>query len=186
MLTSISPLGERARRNRWAITVTAYVLGSLLGGGTTGVVLGAVGSGLPRPLLLAAAVCAVAAVLDLLRRLPTYHRQVDEDWLVRYRGWVYGLGFGYQLGLGFVTIVTSAATYAVWALELLSGGWRAGLLIGAWFGLVRALPVLGLRSATTPERLRVLAARQERLASAAGGVTVATLAAAGLALGVAA
>jgi hypothetical protein len=186
MLTSISPLGERARRNRWPVTVTAYVLGSLLGGATTGVVLGAAGSALPRPLLLAALVCAAAAVLDALHRVPSYHRQVDEDWLVRYRGWVYGLGFGYQLGLGFVTIVTSAATYAVWLLELLSGGWRQGLLIGASFGLLRALPVLGLRTATTPERLRVTAARLERLASPAGGLTVATLAAAGLALGVAA
>ena len=186
MLTSISPLGERARHNRWAVTVTAYVLGSLLGGATTGVVLGAAGSVLPRSLLIAAAVCAVAAVVDVVRRLPTYRRQVDEDWLVRYRGWVYGLGFGYQLGLGFVTIVTSAATYAVWLLELLSGGWRAALLIGVWFGLVRSLPVLGLRTATTPERLRVMAFRLDQLSRGAGRVTVATLAASAVVLGVAA
>ena len=35
MLTSISPLGERARGNRWTVTVTMYVVASLLGGLTT-------------------------------------------------------------------------------------------------------------------------------------------------------
>ncbi len=32
MLSSISPLGERARGSRWWLTTTAYVVGSLLGG----------------------------------------------------------------------------------------------------------------------------------------------------------
>ena len=32
MLASIPPLGERARHNRWSVTVTAYVLGSVVGG----------------------------------------------------------------------------------------------------------------------------------------------------------
>ncbi len=47
MLTSITPLGERGRGNRCAVTLTAYVLGCLLGGATTGVLLGALGSLLP-------------------------------------------------------------------------------------------------------------------------------------------
>ena len=33
---------------------------------------------------------------------------VHEQWLTRYRGWVYGVGFGAQLGFGLVTIITSA------------------------------------------------------------------------------
>src|SRR5689334_9059412 len=127
MLTSISPLGERARGHRWGITVTAYVVASVLGGLTTGAILGLAGSWLEVSELVAAAVCAVAAVADLLRRVPSLHRQVDEDWLTRYRGWVYGVGFGYQLGLGFVTVVTSAATYAMLALCLLSGSITTGL-----------------------------------------------------------
>ena len=32
MLTSISPLGERARGNRWVLTVSAYLLGSVVSG----------------------------------------------------------------------------------------------------------------------------------------------------------
>jgi hypothetical protein len=189
MLTSISPLGERGRGNRWARTVTAYVAGSVLGGATMGAVLGLLGSPLHPSggvLLAAAVVCAVAAVLDVTRRVPTGRRQVDEDWLTRYRGWVYGLGFGYQLGLGVVTVVTSAATYATVGLCLLSGSVVAGTAIGALFGLVRAVPILRLRGATTPERLRSVAARLEVLSRAAGRVTTAALAVAAGALAVAA
>lgn len=182
MLTSISPLGERARGNRWATTVTAYVAASVLGGLLTGAVAGAAGSWL-RPLpLVAAGVCAVAAAADLTHRLPTLRRQVDEDWLARYRGWVYGAGYGFQLGSGLVTIVTSAATYAAVALALLSGSLAAGAAIGGWFGLVRALPILLLRQATTPERLRSVAARLERLAADAARATVVVLAASAAAL----
>jgi hypothetical protein len=184
MLTSISPLGERARGNRWTTTVTAYVVASVLGGLTTGGLLGLAGASLDVSPLVAAAVCAVAALADGLRRLPTIRRQVDEDWLTRYRGWVYGLGYGYQLGLGFVTIVTSAATYAVLALCLLSGSVGAGLAIGGCFGLVRALPILALRRADTPDRLRAVAARLEVLAAGAGRATTVVLAAAAVTLAV--
>jgi hypothetical protein len=186
MLTSISPLGERARGNRWALTVSAYVVASVLGGLTMGAVLGAVGSLFEVSLLVAAAVCAVAAVADLAHRLPTIRRQVDEDWLTRYRGWVYGLGYGYQLGLGVVTIVTSAATYATVALCLLSGSLAVGAAIGACFGLVRSLPILLLRRAETPERLRSIAASLERLSAGAGRATTVVLAGAAVALAVAA
>jgi hypothetical protein len=184
MLTSISPLGERARGNRWSVTVTLYVVASLLGGLTTGALLGFAGSFLDLSSWVAAVACGVAALLDLTRRLPTLHRQVDEDWLSRYRGWVYGVGFGYQLGLGFVTIVTSAATYAMLALCLLSGSTAAGLAIGGCFGLVRALPILALRGATTPELLRAIGARLEVLAGAAGRTTTVVLAGAAVALAV--
>ena len=52
----------------------------------------------PPPGLGGAAVLLLAGLLLDRRvgglRLPTWHRQVDERWLARYRGWVYGLGFG--------------------------------------------------------------------------------------------
>ena len=175
MLTSISPLGERARANRWATTVTAYVVASALGGLTIGSLLGAAGSAWHASALVAVAVCALAALCDVSGRRPTLHRQVDEDWLFRYRGWVYGAGYGYQLGLGIVTIVTSASTYAMLALCFLSGGVASGAAIGGTFGLVRALPLLGLRSASTPVRLRDVAARLEQLSRAAGRATVVAL-----------
>ena len=184
MLTSISPLGERARGNRWAVTVGAYVVGSLLGGAAIGALLGGIGQLLlDDPLrYVAAGVCLLAAVADLTGLLPRGSRQVNEDWLGRYRGWVYGLAFGAQLGLGVVTIVTSAATYAMLALCLLSGSLTAGLAIGATFGLVRALPILRLRSATTPAALRDVGSQLERLAQLAGRATAAVLATAAVVL----
>lgn len=180
MLTSITPLGERGRGNRWAVTTTAYAAGCLLGGATTGAVLGAVGAALPDlPVLpLAALVCLLAVAIDLAPvRVPSGRRQVDEDWLSRYRGWVYGVGYGYQLGLGVVTVVTSAATYALLALAVLTQSATAGLLLGAVFGLARAVPALLLRRATSPGHLRHLAAQLERQAPLAGRATAGVLAA---------
>jgi hypothetical protein len=179
MLTSITPLGERGRGNRYAVTMTAYVVGCLLGGATIGLLLGALGALLPAlpALLLGGLLCLAAALADL-RGVRLGRRQVDEDWLARYRGWVYGVGFGYQLGLGVVTVVTSAATLAVLGLALLTQSAAAGLLVGVVFGGARALPALLLGRATSHAELRRLAAGLEHQAR-----PVARTTAAGLALG---
>src|SRR5579885_1830575 len=111
MLASIHPLGERARQRRWGTTVAAYVAGSVGAATLLGGVLGGLGALLPlSPGPVAAVVvvlCAAGLTFDLGvggLRLPTVHRQVDKDLLYRYRGWVVGVGFGFQLGLGVVTI----------------------------------------------------------------------------------
>jgi hypothetical protein len=105
MLGSITPLGERGRGQRWGVTVTAYVLGSAAAGAAFGAILGLLG-GLVLPAtvithpirwLILAALLLAGALLDLgvmHLRLPTVRRQVDEQWLGRFRGWVYGLAFG--------------------------------------------------------------------------------------------
>ena len=153
MLGSISPVGEASRRQRWWLTATAYTVASVAGGAIVGVVLGAAGSALNEVvdlslimrLILLAAVACLGALLDasaLPWSLPTWHRQVDERWLTTYRGWVYGAGFGLQLGAGIVTIVTSAATYATLAAAFLSASWQGGLVVGAAFGAVRSVPLL--------------------------------------------
>ena len=137
MLGSITPLGERARGFRFWPTATAYVVASALarhGGrrarsGRSGRAGGRDAlpwtAGSPRSLALAVLGLAVDLGSGGLR-LPTVHRQVNEEWMVRYRGWVYGAGFGFQLGLGVVTIVTTSAIYATLAAELLSGGVASG------------------------------------------------------------
>src|SRR4051794_15389597 len=137
MLGSITPLGERGRGSRWWLTATAYTIGSVAGGAALGGVFGLAGWALPVRLgpvavlivvaLLGLAGAAVDAGIGGLR-IPTIRRQVDEDWLHRYRGWVYGIGFGFQLGLGVLTIVTTAAVYAVFALALLAGSWVVGVV----------------------------------------------------------
>jgi hypothetical protein len=185
MLTSITPLGERGRGNRWAVTTSAYAVGCALGGATTGLVLGSVGALLPPlPVLpLAGAACLLAAAADLAPgRLPLGRRQVDERWLGRYRGWVYGLGFGVQLGLSVVTVVTSAATLAVLVVALLTQSPLAGALVGLVFGAARALPALLVHRVDRPDRLRALARRVERGRTTAARATVAGLAVGGTVL----
>lgn len=166
MLSSITPLGERARRRRWGVTVAFYVSGSLLGGATAGVLAGAAGQ-LASPfvqagrtvVVLAALLAGVALALDARLgglRSPTVHRQVNESWLARYRSWVYGLGFGAQLGFGVVTVVSSASVYLMLALAFLTGSAAAGALVGSTYGVVRALPIVATARATTMARLNHL------------------------------
>ena len=151
MLSSISPLGERARNSRWWLTTAAYLLGSLVGGLAVGGLAALLGSAVPEALRTSRWTLLVVAVLLLVglavdwrgaSAVPSWQRQVDEQWLGRYRGWVYGVGFGAQLGFGLVTIITSTTTYAAVLLAALTGHLGAGLAVGATFGLVRALPSL--------------------------------------------
>lgn len=183
MLTSISPLGEQARGQRYGLTVAAHLVGGALGGATTGALLGGLGALLDPPVLLAVPVLLAAALADL-RGVRLGRRQVDEDWLARYRGWVYGGGYGYQLGLGVVTVVTSAATLALLALLVLVADPVAAALLGAVFGLARGLPLLMLRRVHSPAALRHAAERLERAAQPARRGTVVALVVGALVLAV--
>ena len=92
---------------------------------------------------------------------------------------MYGVGFGYQLGLGVVTIVSSAATFAVLAIALLTQSALAGALVGLVFGAARALPALLVRRVDSPDRLRRLGRGVEAHAAAAARTTVGGLAVGG-------
>jgi hypothetical protein len=186
MLASINPFGERARNTTWRRTVVWYVAGSTAGGAAAGAAAGLVGVGLhallaPSPAavaIAAAAVCAVGVLLDLGAggvTLPTPRRQVDENWLARYRGWVYGGGFGFQLGVGVMTIVTTATVYVALLLAVLAGSLPGGVAVGATFGFVRALPILAVARAHDPGRLRAVLRRAHALAGPARTAAVATL-----------
>jgi hypothetical protein len=192
MLASISPLGERARASRWRLTTAAYLAGSALGGALLGVLAASLGAALPtgwRSSTAAGVAVAVLLLAGLVADLrspelgpPSWRRQVDEAWLDRYRGWVYGLGFGVQLGFGVVTIVTSSTVYAVALLAGLSGRPPAGLAIGVVFGLARALPVLALHGVQAPADLHRWFARLERWRRPADSVARGALVAAALAV----
>jgi hypothetical protein len=93
---------------------------------------------------------------------------------------VYGTGFGFQLGLGLATVVTTAAVYVTLAVAALTGSVTGGAAVGATFGFVRALPLLAMRRAHDPagvhlvlRRAAAWAGRAEALALA-GLVAVAT------------
>lgn len=180
MLASITPLGERGRGSSWNVTATAFAVGAVGAGALGGVTLGAIGSLLPggaqwRSVALAA-VLLVAVLFDatpLCSRLPTTRRQVNEDWLVRFRGWVYGIAFGAQLGVGLATIVSSAAVYATVASALVCANLLAGALIGASFGAIRALSLVSARDVQDPGALFAFHQRLVRIEPGARRVLVA-------------
>lgn len=179
MLASINPLGERSRGFSWNRTAGAFAVGSVCAGASSGAALGAIGSLLPggaawRSAALVA-VLGATVVLDgtpIRHRLPSPRRQVNEDWLGRYRGWVYGLAFGAQLGLGVATMVNSAAIYASPAAELLSGNAWIGALIGGVFGTVRALSLWPARRANHVDELLALHRQLSRSEPAMRGAAV--------------
>jgi len=193
MLSSIHPLGEAGRGQRWWLTVSAHVIGSTAGGAFVAAVLGglgrvaaAVGLGAAARLVLVALVAVPAAVVDW-RDWPGWlwrpHRQVDEDWMTRYRGWVYGGGFGIQLGMGVTTIVTAATLYALAAVAFALAAVGPAALVGAVFGLTRGATVLAGRHIDSAD---ALVAFHRRLQQRAGwGRAAAVAADSGIVVGVA-
>jgi hypothetical protein len=167
MLASITPLGERGRHSRWGLTVSAFLLGATAAGAGAGGALGAAG-GLalhdgwrPRLAVLGIAL-AVAIAIDAGDRVPGPGRQVDERWLDRYRGWVYGIGYGSQLGLAVTTVVSSAASYVALLAAFLTGSNGAGALILGCYGAVRGLTPLATAGIRTPRQLLALHGTMER------------------------
>lgn len=194
MLSSITPLGERGRQRRWTTTAVAYAIGSVAGGAAMGAVFGGLGSifgSLVTPgagwiLVVALALAALIEIGWLPVELPKYRRQVNEDWLDEYRGWVVGVGFGFQLGAAFFVMVTSASVYVTFLAALLTGSVTGGVVIGAGFGAARAVPLLAVRKVTTPNRLAAVHRRLDALSGAAHvAVAIGTGVLAVIALGVA-
>lgn len=163
MLASITPLGERSRGFSWRVTATAFALGAIAAGTAAGALIATIGGLLPGgtgwralALLVLLAVALLYDATPLRARLPSTRRQVNEDWMARYRGWVYGVAFGAQLGVGIATIVTSAAIYATAAAAFLSGDPVVGAAIGFAFGAIRALSLVFARGARDGKGLREL------------------------------
>src|ERR1700761_6883309 len=179
MLASITPLGERSRGFSWGVTASAFAVGAVgagAAGGAWGGPLGSVAPGGPGRRAGGLIVLVAAIGFDatpLTRRLPTSRRQVNEDWMGRYRGWVYGVAFGAQLGAGLATVVTSAAIYAAAAGAVLCGTVAGGAAVGAAFGLTRALSLVPARTARDGAGLIRLHGTLGRLDTAAARLVVA-------------
>ncbi len=164
MLSSITPLAEHGRGHRYRSTVTWFILGALLGGSALGGLaalfafgVGALGPSQTTVFALGAVAAVIALVSDLGvfgLSLPIHHRQVNERWLDQFRSWVYGIGFGFQIGMGLATYIMTAALYLLLVIAALSGSVAVAVSLGAVFGLVRGLAVLLGRSITNPETLR--------------------------------
>lgn len=156
MLSSITPISERGRGHRYGATCAWFLTGAIAGGATLGAAVAAlaavVGSVDPSDgvvVVTAAATLVLVATVSL----PIHRRQVNEVWLDRYRPWVYGVGFGWQIGVGVATYVKSTGVYALIVLGALTGRPVAALALCTLFGLVRGLAVLLTATVRSPEDL---------------------------------
>jgi hypothetical protein len=163
MLATITPMAERARGHRYRSTALWFVTGAVVGGAMLGLatavvaeLAGVVDTG-PTTLAALAAIASVVAAASDARiggfQLPVHHRQVNERWLDGFRPWVYGAGFGWQIGTGVVTYIKTADVYLVVVVAALTGDPAVALGVGALFGLVRGCAVFLGRNVTSPEAL---------------------------------
>jgi hypothetical protein len=163
MLASITPLAEVGRGHRFRTTASWYVAGSVIGGATLGVCIATLTvvvdeiSPTSRAVILIALAASAVAVLSDTRtggfQLPVHHRQVNERWLDRFRPWVYGAGFGWQIGSGLATYIMTSAVYLLIVLGALTGRPWLGFVVGVLFGLVRGLSVCLGRHITSTDAL---------------------------------
>jgi MFS family permease len=171
MLSTITPMAERSRDRRWGLTAAWFVLGAVLGGATLGagaallaLGVGALDASVATLVGVGVVLAGLAVALDLGllgRPMPHHRRQVDEVWLDQYRSWVYGVGFGFQIGTGLMTYIMTSAVYLTVALAALTGRPAVAFGICVLFGLVRGLAIfLGIRL-TDPARLRTFHRRFE-------------------------
>jgi len=163
MLSTITPIAERARGHRYPVAVGWFVLGATLGGAALGLgmaalaaVVGSFGLSVATTLAASAVLCLVAAAADARLggfHLPGHRRQVNELWFGRYRTWVYAGGFGWQIGVGLATFITTNAVYVMILMAALIGQPLVALALGTTFGFVRGLAVLTGRHLTSPDAL---------------------------------
>jgi len=164
MLSTITPLAEQGRGRRFRSTASWFVVGAVIGGLTLGLgaallALGVHATGLSTTTALgvgglAALVTAASDLRVFGLSLPSHPRQVNEQWLDRYRSWVYGAGFGWQIGVGLATYIMTAAVYLVIVLAALTSSPLVALAIGGLFGLVRGLAILLASGITSTAKLR--------------------------------
>ena len=174
MLSTITPLGERARHHAYAWSACWYIAGAAIGGACLGACLlvaarafaavpHAVGAGL-LVLGLGVSVCLAGDARIGGFRLPDVPRQLNERWVGRMRPWAYASGFGWQVGTGVATYVMTNGVYALILLAVVALPPLEGLVVGVLFGTSRGMCLLVGARVRTPEQLRSLHFRLDRLA----------------------
>ena len=171
MLSSIHPLGERARSNNWMVTVTSFTAAAVVAAAFSFGLVGWLGSALVEStdqrwaLVVTGGAALVAAALDLFGVLPPGpHRQVNETWIGSFRGWVYGGAFGGQLGVGLATYVVTWGVYASYLAAFATGSGLGGAIVGGAFALGRSILVLSSFAVDRPARLTGFNRATSRLA----------------------
>ena len=174
MLSTLTPLSERSRGNRFGRTGTWFVVGATLGGATLGLIGAAIAVGVAAwdpsrtatwAVVAAASTAAVALEMFGAGRLalPHHRRQVNELWLDQFRPWVYGMGFGAQIGFGLATYIMTAAVYLTVVMAGVTASPLVAVAVGTTFGFVRGLAVFASARCHTPQQLAAFHRRFESM-----------------------
>ena len=171
MLSTITPMAEAGRGHSFRSTSVWFVIGSVAGGLTLGGVMGAIAllvAALEATTTLTLGTVAVASLIGAASdgrisgfHLPGHDRQVNERWLDQYRPWVYGAGFGWQIGVGLATYIMTAGVYLLIVMGGLTASPWIAIALGGLFGLVRGLAVYLAAGLDSGEKLLAFHARFE-------------------------
>ncbi len=152
MIFVIVPRGTTASDTRfWLLRSVIYILGSVLGGISVGLLLSALGGplhGLFQSNIVAGLILGGFALLYAAHELgwlrlpaPQSNWQVPNSWGVN-RPIVGTFFYGYMLGAGVFTFIPYASFYVLLAWYLLAGNLAVGLLLGTLYGFARGVFVL--------------------------------------------
>jgi hypothetical protein len=196
MLSVITPLQEQGRGNRFRATALWFLLGATVGGAMLGGLMAVLAAGwesLGANVEVALVVTTFAALVAVVSdgklfgfQLPGHDRQVNERWLDQYRSWVYGGGFGWQIGVGFATYIMTSGLYLLVLVAAVGASTSGALILGTVFGLVRGLAVFAAREVTSLAALHDLHRRFEQWRQPVRKMTIAVIALVGLIAGLAA
>ncbi len=163
MLSTITPLAEVGRGRRYGWSASWFILGAVLGGAALGtaaalisLLVKAAQWSIDSRMAAIAVLAALAAMCDvrlLGPRLPHHRRQVNEQWLDQFRSWVYGFGFGAQIGCGVATYIMTAGVYLVVLIGALTGNPFAAVSLGVLFGAARGVAILSTSHVHTVPQL---------------------------------
>jgi hypothetical protein len=154
VIETIGPTGHTGGRRTTIAACAAFLPGAIIGGLLTFGSLALCGellhgAGGRAAYLVAAAIALLAAVPEAraTRIVPQIRRQLPEHWRRVMPMPVAAVLYGVLLGIGFTTFVLSFGVWALAGVSLAVGDPSLGLLVGAAFGLGRAIPILALAPA---------------------------------------
>jgi hypothetical protein len=148
-IDTIGPTGHTGGRRITAAACAAFPPGAIAGGLITFGSLALAGellhgAGGRAAYGVAAGIALLAAALEArgTRIIPQIRRQLPEHWRRTMPMPVAAALYGVLLGLGFTTFVLSFGVWALAGVSLAIGDPTTGLLLGAFFGLGRAIPIV--------------------------------------------
>jgi hypothetical protein len=150
-IDTIGPTGHTGGRRITAAACATFLPGAVVGGLLTFGSLAWLGqllhgAGGRAAYVVAAAIALLAAVLEIrgTRIVPQIRRQLPEHWRRVMPMPLAASLYGVLLGLGFTTFVLSFGVWALAGVSLAVGDQSLGLLLGAAFGIGRAIPIVVL------------------------------------------